>query len=148
MTHTLADIHALSNDQLRKAIAVELGFEAKEHDLENSDEKYYQLLLNGKPYITEGENRGLAFDEDICFWFTPNYPESIKDAYALEESVPINKRGAYMDALSDVIHPAGWRSIQDIDSGERNGWPGSFYMIHATARQKSEAWLLWKEGKR
>lgn len=65
----------------------------------------------------------------------PNYPNDIAAAYELEESVPILERDEYVSILWHVIF---FRTDNDLSK------PG-FYVIHATAEQRSRAWLIWSE---
>jgi hypothetical protein len=61
----------------------------------------------------------------------PDWTLFIEDAYELEESIHIAERPIYTYKLSQIV--GGAKTIADYD------WS----LIHATARQKSEAWLAW-----
>jgi hypothetical protein len=67
-----------------------------------------------------------------CF-SSPNYAEDIAAAYALEDEIPEVDQPKYVRELHKII-----------DATEQHGSVWGF--IHATARQRCEAWLALKKN--
>jgi hypothetical protein len=138
----ITEIHAMSNFELRKRIAEELGWtfwkapDGKGCCIPVSPGRKHQLLPVDKDNI----------GEIIWHCTDPNWPEDIEDAYRLEESVPEGERNEYVKILLDIVNPDG----DDLKPGNKrlSAWDVLFMLAHATACQKSEAWYFWKESGR
>lgn len=74
----------------------------------------------------------------------PDWPSNIADAWELESEIPETDFERYANYLEYVV-------AHDTKTLFRIGQDGkghvhTFFMIHATAEQRSRAWLMWKEG--
>jgi hypothetical protein len=99
------------NDEIRLKIAKLKGWTADE---------YNNALEFDAP---EGHNK-----------YLPNWPESIKDCYALEDEIPEDQQDDYISKLEDVILRDGAFVVSGFD------------MVHATPTQRCKAWIAWKES--
>lgn len=122
---TRDEVMALSEQELRAEIAKELGWIL---------DKCYSWI--GSIVVNKGSPSDNIPDE-YEYSVIPDWPNDIKAAFELEESVPKDNEficDAYIRALENVIgKSAGIDSVTD------------FALIHATAEQRSRAWLIWKK---
>ena len=81
-------------------------------------------------YDYEGNWMGKTNGHVIYF---PDYPCDLEATYQLEESIPESGRDYYNSIL--------WYLI----AGNDPLCTHLFELIHATAEQRSRAWLIWKE---
>ncbi len=73
--------------------------------------------------------------KDTLKGFAPNWLNDISAAIALEDELAENERKTYVIALYEITNEARpW-------SSDSSPYPAQFWFVHATARQRCEAWL-------
>ena len=130
---TREEIMTMDAEQLRVAIATAKGMEV------GYEIKLFAEIKLGDP-IPEPKKTptylypALKYSDDSPMWIRlPEWTTDIAAAWELEEELPEDARLDYADRLAEIIELDGALDFQY--------W---FYMAHATAEQRSRAWLIWK----
>jgi hypothetical protein len=130
----------MTDSELRIAVAKGEGLEvwvAKDGDWINTWRDYAnggELFYWSEKRDSNGQVSSMAQAIEV-----PDYPNDIREAYKLEDSVPEGERQEYIDNLIRVIGCVPPETDNYFMTAE-----GAFRLIHATARQKTEAYAIWK----
>lgn len=129
-----------SDKDLQLAIAEKLGYKWYEFIHPDKGPMGERLLLKpslvGRSLLWREADMVLPYDKIDSVSNVPNYPGDIAAAVELEEEIckTVAGRRKYIDALQDVLG-SGYKGVLDLHDVLYN-------LIHATARQRSEAWLI------
>lgn len=88
-------------------------------------------------------------DEVIFFRDTSNWLGNIADAWAMEESIPEDRRERYAEILAGIVDDTVFFYDAEVEFDPGEGMTPrefAFALSHATPRQKCEAWLMMMEA--
>jgi len=135
---TRDEVMALSEQELCAEIAKEFGWEFCQESWydEEGVEGTRITSPEGKEFFAYGWGERCSLDD---IKELPDWPNDIKAAFELEESIPENERNHYAACLDILI-------IKDIKTlFTEDGKIFHWFISHATAEQRSRAWLIWKK---
>jgi len=118
----------LTDRELNIEIAVKLGAKWSDATINGFDGKVL-TKDGGKTVLAVGFQNG-----EYQFWNCPDYCNDISATWALEDSVPEWEVLRYIDILHGIVCPT-------IFADDRKD---HWRLAHSTARQKAQAWLIWK----
>jgi hypothetical protein len=118
----------MTDSELRIAIAKGIGW------------KFFHMETGGYEIHdpTGGYYRGYDIETGLSLCAVPDYPNDIREAYKLEDSVPEGERSKYTAILEEIVGCSNGRYGGLINLAE------AWNVAHATARQKTEAYAIWK----
>ena len=126
----------MTNEELRLAIAKAKGIQFHVSDGGEWIQGGYRMH---REYTDKGDLIGKFYYEDDgqpYYDLCPNWPTSIADAWELEEELNPSERSGYAVELLEIVG-CNAQTVTDYD------WA----LIHATPRQRCEAYLAWKAAK-
>jgi hypothetical protein len=126
-------MNELTNEELRLEIAKAKGWK--------------NIFYYDGPDITTW--MGLDPDQHYSGQFAlPDWSTDIAAAFALEDEIPQISWMAYYKHLEYVVAHDSATIFTDTFDDEARMEVHHFQLIHATARQRSLAWLAWMEAKK
>ena len=90
--------------------------------------------------------RGIDSKRMADGYLYPDWPSNIGEAWELESEIPEPDYERYAKYLEYVVGHDTTTLFQIGSNGKAH--VHSYFLIHATAEQRSRAWLMWKEGEK
>ena len=125
---TLEQVKQLSDNEIRIKVAELLGWADLVEARNSPDAEKFRLMLVGPFALTGTTPNGTA-----C-WRVPNYPQDLNACAEMEETLDDSQKDNFEYVLGIVIGPG------------REHW--RWHLLHATARQRCEAFIAVKERER